>query len=98
MALHRRAGAAAGPLVAVNCAAIPPTMMEAELFGYRKGAFSGADRDYPGMFQQADEGTLFLDEVGELSAECQAKLLRVIETQDVPAAGGDGRGARPTCG
>ncbi len=53
--------------------------MEAELFGYKKGAFSGADRDYPGLFQQADEGTLFLDEVGELPAECQAKLLRVIE-------------------
>jgi Nif-specific regulatory protein len=49
------------------------------LFGYKKGAFSGADRDHPGLFQQADEGTLFLDEVGELSLECQAKLLRVIE-------------------
>jgi two-component system, NtrC family, response regulator HydG len=53
--------------------------LEAELFGYKKGAFSGADRDHPGLFQQADEGTLLLDEVGELSLECQAKLLRVIE-------------------
>ncbi len=53
--------------------------MEAELFGYRRGAFSGAERDHPGLFQQADEGTLFLDEVGELSADCQAKLLRVID-------------------
>jgi two-component system response regulator HydG len=80
-ALHKQRRPAAGPLVAVNCAAIPPTMMEAELFGYRKGAFSGAERDYPGMFQQADEGTLFLDEVGDLSADSQAKLLRVIETK-----------------
>ena len=63
----------------VNCAAIAPTLLEAELFGYKKGAFSGADRDHPGLFQQADEGTLFLDEVGELSLECQAKLLRIIE-------------------
>jgi DNA-binding NtrC family response regulator len=77
--LHKQSRNADGPLVAVNCAAIHPSMMEAELFGYRKGAFTGADRDYPGLFQQADEGTLFLDEVGELSPECQAKLLRVIE-------------------
>jgi two-component system, NtrC family, response regulator HydG len=80
-ALHKQGRPGTGPLVAVNCAAIPPTMMEAELFGYRKGAFSGAERDYPGMFQQADEGTLFLDEVGDLSPDCQAKLLRVIETK-----------------
>jgi Nif-specific regulatory protein len=79
LALHRHSRHAGGPLVAVNCAAIQQSMMEAELFGYRKGAFTGADRDYPGLFQQADEGTLFFDEVGELSAECQAKLLRVIE-------------------
>ncbi len=79
LALHRNSKRANGPLVVVNCAAIAPTLLEAELFGYRKGAFSGADRDHPGLFQQADEGTLFLDEVGELSLECQAKLLRVIE-------------------
>lgn len=79
LALHRNSKRASGPLVVVNCAAIAPTLLEAELFGYKKGAFSGADRDHPGLFQQADEGTLFLDEVGELSAECQAKLLRVIE-------------------
>lgn len=79
LALHRNSRRADGPLVVVNCAAIAPTLLEAELFGYKKGAFSGADRDHPGLFQQADEGTLFLDEVGELSLECQAKLLRVIE-------------------
>lgn len=79
LALHRNSRRAEGPLVVVNCAAIAPTLLEAELFGYKKGAFSGADRDHPGLFQQADEGTLFLDEVGELSLDCQAKLLRVIE-------------------
>lgn len=79
IALHRNSRRAEGPLVVVNCAAIAPTLLEAELFGYKKGAFSGADRDHPGLFQQADEGTLFLDEVGELSLDCQAKLLRVID-------------------
>ncbi len=79
LALHRNGRLAEGPLVVVNCASISPTLLEAELFGYRKGTFVGADRDYPGLFQQADEGTLFLDEVGELPPECQAKLLRVIE-------------------
>ena len=79
LAIHRNSKRAGGPLVVVNCAAIAPTLLEAELFGYKKGAFSGADRDHPGLFQQADDGTLFLDEVGELSPECQAKLLRVIE-------------------
>ncbi len=78
-ALHRHSPRVAGPLVVVNCAALTSGSMEAELFGYRKGAFSGADRDHPGYFEQADEGTLFLDEVGELSPECQAKLLRAID-------------------
>lgn len=87
-ALHRQSARAAGPLVVVNCAAIAPTLLEAELFGYRKGAFSGADRDHPGLFEQADEGTLFLDEVGELSLECQAKLLRVIEGKPFRPVGG----------
>ncbi len=87
-ALHRQSNRAAGPLVVVNCAAIAPTLLEAELFGYRKGAFSGADRDHPGLFEQADEGTLFLDEVGELSLECQAKLLRVIEGKPFRPVGG----------
>ncbi len=79
LALHRRSPRNAGPFVVVNCAAIPSALMEAELFGYRRGSFSGADRDHAGFFQQADEGTLFLDEIGELSPDCQAKLLRAIE-------------------
>jgi DNA-binding NtrC family response regulator len=88
LALHRNSRRADGPLVVVNCAAIAPTLLEAELFGYKKGAFSGADHDHPGLFQQADEGTLFLDEVGELSLECQAKLLRVIEGKAFRPVGG----------
>ena len=87
-ALHRTSPRADGPFVVVNCAAIAPTLLEAELFGYKKGAFSGADRDHPGLFEQADEGTLFLDEVGELSLECQAKLLRVIEGKPFRPVGG----------
>jgi two-component system response regulator HydG len=90
LALHRNSKRGDGPLVVVNCAAIAPTLLEAELFGYKKGAFSGADRDHPGLFQQADEGTLFLDEVGELSLECQAKLLRVIEGKAFRPVGATG--------
>lgn len=88
LAIHRNSKRAGGPLVVVNCAAIAPTLLEAELFGYKKGAFSGADREHPGLFQQADDGTLFLDEVGELSPECQAKLLRVIEGKAFRPVGG----------
>jgi Nif-specific regulatory protein len=83
--LHRQSSRRHGPLVVLNCAAIAPTLLEAELFGHARGAFTGATADRPGLFQQADEGTLFLDEIGELSIDCQAKLLRVIE----------GRGFRP---
>jgi Nif-specific regulatory protein len=90
LALHRNSRRSDGPLVVVNCAAIAPTLLEAELFGYKKGAFSGADRDHPGLFQQADEGTLFLDEVGELSLDCQAKLLRIIEGKAFRPVGATG--------
>jgi two-component system response regulator HydG len=87
-ALHGQSPRRDGPLVGVNCAAIAPTLLESELFGHCKGAFSGAVNDHPGLFQQADEGTLFLDEVGELSLESQAKLLRVIEGKGFRPVGG----------
>jgi two-component system, NtrC family, response regulator HydG len=88
LALHRESSRRDGPLVTVNCAAIAPSLMESELFGHVKGAFSGADRTHPGFFEQADEGTLFLDEIGELSPECQAKLLRVLEGKGFRPVGG----------
>ncbi|TWT86246.1 Regulatory protein LuxO [Pseudobythopirellula maris] len=78
-AIQRAGPRAERPLVAVNCAAIPPDLMDSQLFGHKAGSFTGADRDHTGYFQQADLGTLFLDEVGELSLEGQAKLLRVLE-------------------
>ena len=81
VSLHRKSSRARGPFVAVNCSSLPGSLIEAELFGYKRHTFTGADRDHPGLFQQADEGTLFLDEVGELSLDLQAKLLRVIDTK-----------------
>ncbi len=77
--VHRLGPRADRPLLTVNCAAIPSELMESQLFGHKAGAFTGADRDHQGFFQQADSGTLFLDEVGELSLEGQAKLLRILE-------------------
>ncbi len=89
LALHQQSRRQSGPLVAVNCAAITSTMPEAELFGHEKDAFTGASRERQGYFQQADDGTLFLDEIGELSTECQAKLLRVLETKSFRPLGQD---------
>lgn len=78
-ALHRASPRADRPMLTVNCAAIPRELMESQLFGHKKGAFTSADRDHVGWFQQADRGTLFLDEIGELTLEGQSKLLRILE-------------------
>jgi len=74
--------------VKINCAAIPETLLESELFGYKKGAFTGAHQDKPGRLEVADRGTLFLDEIGEMSLSLQAKLLRVIESGEIQRLGG----------
>ena len=84
--LHERSGRR-GLFQAVNCAAIPTTLIEAELFGHRRGAFSGADRDRPGLIRAANGGTLFLDEIGDMPLEAQAKLLRVIQSKEVLPVG-----------
>ena len=78
-ALHKSSPRADRPMLSVNCAAMPPELMESQLFGHKKGAFTGADSDHVGWFQQADSGTLFLDEVGEMTLEGQVKLLRIME-------------------
>jgi DNA-binding NtrC family response regulator len=78
-ALHEASLIADKPLVVINCAALPETLLESELFGYEKGAFTGAVGMKPGLFEVADGGTLFIDEIGELAGELQAKLLRVLE-------------------
>ena len=76
-----------GPFVAVNCGGIPPTLIESEMFGYRKGAFSGADEDRPGLMRSADKGTLFLDEIADLPAPAQAALLRALQESEVMPVG-----------
>ncbi|MBI3604268.1 MAG: sigma-54-dependent Fis family transcriptional regulator [Nitrospirae bacterium] len=87
-AIHYAGARANGPLIAVNCAGIPESLLESELFGYEKGAFTDAKKSKAGRFQLADRGTLFLDEIGEMSPTAQAKLLRVLEDHVVEPLGG----------
>ena len=89
-ALHQDSSRAGGPFVAINCASIPETLIEAELFGYREGAFTGAKRGgVVGKLQKADRGTLFLDEIGDMPLSLQARLLRVLQEREVVPLGGD---------
>ena len=88
-ALHYEGPRAGGPLVKVNCAALSETLLESELFGHEKGAFTGADRRRAGRFERADGGTLFLDEISEMGAHVQAKLLRVLQGAAFERVGGD---------
>ena len=85
--IHMQSPRAKQPFVAINCAAIPESMLEAMLFGYEKGAFTGAAKAMPGKFEQAQQGTIFLDEIGEMKPDLQAKLLRVLQEKEVERIG-----------
>ena len=87
-AIHANSPSAAGPWVDINCAALPDHLAESELFGYERGAFSGADSSKPGLFELANGGTLFLDEIGELAPALQGKLLRVLDRMEYYRLGG----------
>ena len=86
-AIHETGARRGGPFVAVNCGAIPDQLLESELFGYARGAFTGAVRDKAGLIEEAGCGTFFLDEVGDLSFPLQAKLLRLIQEREVRRVG-----------
>ncbi len=87
--LHEKSARATGPMVEVNCAAIPSELIESELFGHMKGSFTGAVKDRAGKFEQADGGTLFLDEIGDLSLAAQAKVLRALQENEITRVGSD---------
>jgi two-component system response regulator HydG len=87
--IHYNSNRKEHPIVVVNCAALTDTLLESELFGHEKGAFTGADRQREGRFMQADKGTIFLDEIGETSPTMQAKLLRVIQEREIQRVGGE---------
>ncbi|HSP79661.1 MAG TPA: sigma 54-interacting transcriptional regulator [Myxococcaceae bacterium] len=88
-AIHELSGRGKGPLVVLDCGAIPPNLFESELFGHEKGAFTGALTERPGAFERAHQGTIFLDELGELRMDLQPKLLRVLENREVRRVGGN---------
>ena len=87
--IHERSGRSTGPFVTLNCAAVPAELIESELFGHEKGSFTGASGRHIGKFEQADQGTIFLDEIGDMPLAMQAKLLRVLEEGEVERIGGD---------
>jgi two-component system, NtrC family, response regulator AtoC len=87
--VHTRSNRSGAPFVKLNCAAVPPALLESELFGYRKGAFTGAREDRPGLIEIADGGTLFLDEIGELHSDLQGKLLHLLEDGTFTPLGGN---------
>src|SRR5437016_12416239 len=89
-ALHEHSARAPGPFVPINCAAIPETILEAELFGYDRGAFTGAVARKEGRIERAQSGTLFLDEIGELTPGAQGKLLRFLQEGEIERLGGSG--------
>ena len=88
-AIHKRSRRSCKPFVAVNCASIPSSLIASELFGYEKGAFTGALQQHCGRFEQAQSGTIFLDEIGELPAEMQIALLRVLQEREFERVGGN---------
>ncbi|MCU0287060.1 MAG: sigma-54 dependent transcriptional regulator [Acidobacteria bacterium] len=90
-ALHLKSRRAAKPFEPLNCSAIPENLLESELFGHEKGAFTGAVANKPGLFEQADQGTIFFDEISEMSLPLQPKLLRVLETMEIQRVGGTSR-------
>ncbi len=87
--IHNQSARAAGPMVEVNCAAIPSELIESELFGHMKGSFTGAVKDRAGKFEQADGGTLFLDEIGDMSLAAQTKVLRALQESEITRVGSD---------
>ena len=89
-AIHDKSPRRSRPFVPINCAAVPETLIESELFGHERGAFTGADRRREGCFERANGGTLLLDEITEMRPEMQAKLLRVLEDKKISRLGGSG--------